>query len=444
MEGLTKIDDLGKPRVVIVGGGFGGLELAKALADAPVQVVLIDKQNYHTFQPLLYQVATAGLDEGDIVSPFRKILSEQTNFYFRLAEVQAVDATIQVVETSIGRVRYDYLVLATGAEPNFFGDAQMAKNAIAIKSVEEAIELRNTVLSNFEQALQLGDLDQINSLLDFVIVGGGPTGVEIAGALSELRTHVFPRDYREIDFKQMDIHLVQSGPVLLKGMSAHASARALEALRAFGVQVWLEARVKSYDGYTVTLNSGQQLVTRTLIWAAGVTGAPLAGLHPDCLLPGNRYAVDENSRVLGYDNVFAIGDIAAMRTAAYPDGHPMVAQPALQQGRLLGANLARLLARQPLQPFRYHDKGAMATIGRNHAVADVKLFGQELHLSGFVAWLAWSVVHVASLIGFRNRLMVLLQWTWSYLSYDKGLRYIIGKTKAPLEEEDMEDGKAIV
>ena len=444
MEGLTKIDDLGKPRVVIVGGGFGGLELARGLADVPVQVVLIDKQNYHTFQPLLYQVATAGLDEGDIVSPFRKILSQQENFYFRLAEVQNVDTAQQVVETSIGRVRYDYLVLATGAEPNYFGDAAMAKNSIAIKSVEEAIELRNTVLSNFEQALQLGDYEKLNSLLDFVIVGGGPTGVEIAGALSELRTHVFPKDYRELDFREMDIHLVQSGPVLLKGMSAHASENALKSLREFGVQVWLEARVKSYDGYTVTLNTGQQFISRTVIWAAGVTGAPIAGLRPDCLLPGNRYAVDEYCRVLGYDNVFAIGDIAAMHSAEYPEGHPMVAQPAIQQGRLVGRNLRRILANQLPEKFHYHDKGAMATIGRNHAVADIKLFGREYHLSGLLAWLAWGVVHVISLVSFRNRLMVLLQWTWSYFSYDKGLRYIIGKTKAPLVEGDMDDGKAIV
>ena len=444
MEGLTKIDDLGQPRVVIVGGGFGGLELAKALADAPVQVVLIDKQNYHTFQPLLYQVASAGLDEGDIVSPFRKILSEQDNFYFRLAEVKSVDPAARLVETSIGCVRYDYLVLATGATTNYFGDKLMAQHAIAIKSIDDAIELRNTVLSNFEQALQLGDREQLNSLLDFVIVGGGPTGVEIAGALSELRTHVFPKDYREIDFKEMDIHLVQSGPVLLKGMSAQASAQALESLQEFGVQVWLDARVKSYDGYTVTLNSGQQLITRTLIWAAGVTGAPVAGLDATCLLPGNRYAVDACNRVQGYDNVFAIGDIALMKTPAYPDGHPMVAQPALQQGRLLGQNLARVLANHPMQPFEYHDKGAMATIGRNHAVADVKLFGKEYHLQGFIAWLAWSVVHIASLVGFRNRLMVLLSWTWSYFSYDKGLRYIIGKTKAPLVAADLEEGKAIV
>ena len=443
MEGLTKIDDLGQPRVVIVGGGFGGLELAKALADVPVQVVLLDKHNYHTFQPLLYQVATAGLEADSVVSPFRKILNRQENFYFRLAEVQAIDPAEQVVETTIGKVRYDYLVLATGAEPNYFGDARMARNSIAIKSIADAIELRNTLLSNFEQALQLGDMEQINSLLDFVIVGGGPTGVEIAGALSELRTHVFPKDYRELDFREMDIHLVQSGPVLLKGMSANASAQALKSLQEFGVQVWLDTRVKSYDGYTATLSNGQQLITRTLIWAAGVAGAPIAGLRPDCLLSGNRYCVDECSRIQGYDHIFAIGDIAAMRTAAYPEGHPMVAQPAMQQGRLLGENIARLLAGQPLQPFVYKDKGSMATIGRNHAVADVRLFGREWHLQGIVAWLAWSLVHVISLVGFRNRLLVLLSWAGSYFSHDKGLRYIIGPTKAPVEAEDLEE-KAIV
>ncbi|WP_216678923.1 NAD(P)/FAD-dependent oxidoreductase [Hymenobacter siberiensis] len=443
MEGLTKIDDLGKPRVVIVGGGFGGLELAKALANAPVQVVLIDKQNYHAFQPLLYQVATAGLDEGDIVSPFRKILNHQENFYFRLAEVTSVDPEAQVVETSIGLVRYDFLVLATGATTNYFGDAEMAKNAIAIKSVEDAIELRNTVLSNFEQALQLGDYEQLNSMLDFVIVGGGPTGVEIAGALSELRTHVFPKDYREIDFKEMDIHVVQSGPVLLKGMSANSSAKSLEYLKKLGVQVWLDTRVKSYDGYTVTLNNGQQLIARTLIWAAGVTGAPIAGLNADCLLAGNRYLVDGYSRVHGYENVFAIGDIAIMKTDATPDGHPMVAQPALQQGDWLGRNLKRQLNGQLMENFEYHDKGTMATIGRNHAVADIKLFGREFHLDGFIAWLAWSFVHVISLVSFRNRVAVFFSWAWNYFTQDKGLRYIIGKTKAPLVEKDMEE-KAIV
>ncbi|TGE07748.1 NAD(P)/FAD-dependent oxidoreductase [Hymenobacter fodinae] len=443
MDSLTKIEDLGKPRVVIVGGGFAGLELARELRHAPVQVVLIDRQNFHAFQPLLYQVATAGLAADSIVSPFRKILDEQENFYFRMAEVQSVDTEQHLLETSIGLLRYDYLVLATGATSNFFGDAQMQQHAITLKSVADAIELRNTVLANFEQALQLGDMEQLNSLLDFVIVGGGPTGVEIAGALSELRTHVFPRDYRELDFKQMDIHLIQSGPDLLKGMSKEASEKSLEYLKQFGVQVWLNRRVKSYDGYTVTLNTGEKLITRTLIWAAGVTGSPISGLRPESLLPSNRYQVDEYNQVAGYDNIFAIGDIAAMRSEAYPDGHPMVAQPALQQGKLLAHNITQHLAGRPRQPFRYDDKGSMATIGRNHAVADIKLFGREYHLGGLLAWLAWSIVHVLSLVSFRNRLAVFLNWSWSYLSYDKGLRSIIGGARISQPREQPHEEKAI-
>ncbi|WP_223653096.1 NAD(P)/FAD-dependent oxidoreductase [Hymenobacter psoromatis] len=443
MEGLTKIEDLGKPRVVIVGGGFGGLALAKSLANAPVQVVLIDKQNYHGFWPLLYQVATAGLNPDSIVSPFRKILAAQENFYFRLAEVLSVDATAQVVETSIGLLRYDYLVLATGTASNYFGDAAMERNSISLKSVPDAIELRNTVLSNFEQALQIGDVEQLNSLLDFVIVGGGPTGVEMAGALSELRAKVFPRDYRELDFKQMDIHLVQSGPVLLKGMSAEASAAALKYLTDLDVKVWLNDRVKSYDGYTATLKSGQQLITRTLIWAAGVTGATIAGLDPAALLPSNRYQVNEFNQVAGYTSVFAIGDIAQMAAADYPEGHPQVAQPAIQQGEWLGENIQLAMRGQVMRPFTYHDKGTMATIGRHRAVGDIKLFGKELHVTGWLGWVAWSLVHVLALVSFRNRLTVFLTWAWNYVSQDKGMRYIIGRTKSHIQEKDV-DVKAIV
>jgi len=443
MEGLTKIEDLGKPRVVIVGGGFGGLALAKALADAPVQVVLIDKQNFHGFWPLLYQVATAGLNPDSVVSPFRKILNAQENFYFRLAEVKSIDATAQVVETSIGLMRYDYLVLATGTTSNFFGDKLMERNAITLKNVGDAIMLRNTLLSNFEQALQIGDVEQLNSMLDFVIVGGGPTGVEMAGALAELRAHVFPRDYRELDFKQMDIYVVQSGPVLLKGMSAEASQKSLQYLQDLGVEVLLDERVKSYDGYTAMLSSGRTLCTRTLIWAAGVTGSPIAGLDPTALLRSNRYQVDAFNRVQGYDSVFAIGDIAQMATAKYPDGHPQVAQPAIQQGELLGENIIRALAGQPMQPFEYYDKGTMATIGRHRAVGDLMLFGKQLHITGWLGWLAWSLVHIMALVSFRNRLTVFISWAWNYVTQDKGMRYIIGKTKAPLKEKEV-DVKAIV
>jgi NADH dehydrogenase len=438
VEGLTKIADLGKPRVVIVGGGFGGLQLAKSLADAPVQVVLIDKQNYHGFWPLLYQVATAGLNADSIVSPFRKILNEQENFFFRMAEVLCIDPAAQVVETSIGQVRYDYLVLATGTTSNYFGDEQMAKNSISLKTVPDAIELRNTLLSNFEQALQIGDQAQLNSMLDFVIVGGGPTGVEMAGALSELRAHVFPRDYPELDLKQMDIHLVQSGPVLLKGMSAEASAHALKYLEELNVQVWLDNRVTSYDGYTVCLKSGENLVARTLIWAAGVTGAPVPGLDAAALLKSNRYQVNEFNQVAGYDNVFAIGDIAQMATTGYPEGHPQVAQPAIQQGRQLGENIQYLLKKKPLQPFVYDDKGTMATIGRHRAVGDIILFGKQFHITGWLGWLGWSLVHVLALVSFRNRIAVFIAWAWNYITQDKGMRYIIGKPKAPLKARELE------
>ncbi len=432
----TRIAETGKRRIVIVGGGFAGIELAKSLAPADGQVVLIDKQNYHTFQPLLYQVSTAGLEADSIVYPFRKIFEDQENFYFRLAEVQSVDTTNQVVETSIGLLRYDYLVIATGATTNFYGNEQIQRSSIPIKNIGDALALRNTILSNFEKALQIDEEEQLNSLMDYVIVGGGPTGVEVAGALSELRKHVFPKDYRELDFVKMDIHLIQSGPRLLNGMSEEAATKALEYLERFGVKVWLNQRVKSYDGYTVLLDSGEKIISRTLIWAAGVTGSPIAGIRSESLLKGNRLQVDVYNRVAGYENIFAIGDIAAMVTEENPQGHPMMAQPAMQQGKLLGQNLMNLMTGEPLKAFSYNDKGSMATIGRNRAVADLKVFNKEYRTQGFRAWLIWMFIHLISVIGFRNRIVVLLNWMWSYFSYDKGIRLIIGKKKenVPVEE----------
>ncbi|WP_347160043.1 NAD(P)/FAD-dependent oxidoreductase [Pontibacter chitinilyticus] len=436
MENYARIANTGKRRVVIVGGGFGGLELVKALQHADVQVVLIDKNNYHTFQPLLYQVATAGVEADSIIHPFRKIFEEQDNFYFRLAEVQQVDTKQQVVETSIGLIPYDFLVVATGATSNFFGNEQMEQNAISMKSIDDATELRNTILYNFEKALQLDDSEQINSLMDYVIVGGGPTGVELAGALSELRKHVFPKDYRELNFKEMDIYVVQSGPQLLKGMSTEASCKSQKYLENFGVHVWLNRRVVSYDGYTAVMDTGEKLITRTLIWAAGVTGAPIPGLRKESVLKGNRLQVDQYNRVAGYDNVFAIGDVAAMITAENPQGHPMLAQPAMQQGDLLGKNLVNLLAGKPLEAFDYNDRGTMATVGRNHAVADLKVLNKEYRTQGFVAWLIWMFVHLISIVGFRNRLAVLLNWSWSYFTFDTGNRLIMGERheNVPIEE----------
>jgi NADH dehydrogenase len=300
MSHTTRIADIGKPRIVIVGGGFAGIELAKSLRHADVQVVLIDKQNHHAFQPLLYQVATAGLEADSIVYPFRKIFENQKNFYFRMAEVEKIYTHTQVLHTSIGELKYDYLVIATGATTNYYGNEQIQANAVPIKTIEDAIALRNKILSNFEKALLAENDEQMNSLIDYVIVGGGPTGVEIAGALAELKLHVFPQDYKELDFLHMDIHLIQSGPRLLNGMSEEASQKALEFLEGLGVKVWLNCRVKSYNDYTVEFENGQKLITRTLIWAAGVSGLPVKGLREESLIKGNRLQVDIYNRVLGY------------------------------------------------------------------------------------------------------------------------------------------------
>ena len=429
MGTLTDIPNLTRPRIVIIGGGFGGLKLAKSLSAIEAEVVLIDKNNYHTFQPLLYQVATSGLNGASIAYPFRKFFEKQENFFFRLAEVLSVTPDQQLVDTSIGSIRYNYLVIATGAETNFFGNLLMQKNAIALKSINDAVMLRNTILCNLETALQAKDESQINLLMDFVIVGGGPTGVELAGAISELRKHVFPKDYKELNIKQMDINLIQSGDQLLKGMSAKASKKALEYLENYGVKVWLNRRVKSYDGETVLLDSGEELKTQTLIWTAGVIGSPVKGLREESIVSGNRILVDQYNQVKGYDNIYAVGDVACMITDEYPDGHPMVAQPAIQQGKLLAKNLMKRLKGQAQTPFSYHDQGSMATIGRNHAVADLKMFKKEFRTQGFLAWLIWMFIHLISIISFKNRLIVLLNWTTSYFSYDKGIRLILGRKK---------------
>ena len=443
MNKHVSIPETGKPRVIIIGGGFGGLNLAKSLCKADVQVILIDKQNFHTFQPLLYQVATAALETESIVYPFRKMFDHQQNIYFRLAEVESIDPAMQTVHTSIGLFTYDFLVIATGATTNFYGNDQIQSKAISIKSIEDAQALRNTILYNFEKALQTDDHEQLNSLMDYVIVGGGPTGVEIAGALSELKKHVFPKDYKELDFVNMDIHLVQSGHELLKGMSAKASQQALDTLQKFGVKVWLNSKVKFYDGHTILLDTGERLHSHTLIWAAGVTGSLIDGLGKECIVSGNRLKVDQFNRVSGYSNIFAIGDIAAMITPENPFGHPMMAQPAIQQGKLLAKNLPCFIKGKKMKPFRYRDQGAMATIGRNQAVADLKIFGKELRSTGLLAWLIWMLIHLLSIVGFRNRLIVLINWMFSYFSYDKGMRLIIGDRKENLPVKKVAE-KAVV
>lgn len=421
---------------MIIGGGFGGMELAKSLAGADVQVILIDKHNFHTFQPLLYQVATTNLEAPSIVAPYRKIFKTQSNFFFRMAEATHIDTANHTVETSIGLIRYDYLVIATGATTNFYGNKEIESRAISIKSIEDALQLRNTIISNFEKALQVEDDVQLNSLMDFVIVGGGPTGVEIAGALSELKRHVFPKDYKELDFVKMDIHLIQSGGELLKGMSPAASREAMKMLNDLGVRVWLNRKVVSYDGFGVKLSTGEQLCTRTLIWAAGVSGLPVNGLAAE-VMEGGRIKVDTTNKVIGYDNVYAIGDIANMVSEEQPYGYPMLAQPAIQQGKLLGRNIQRMEAGKAPKPFKYNDMGTMATIGKNHAVADLMVFKKQIRTQGFRAWLIWMFVHLMSLVGFRNRVVVFINWVWKYFTNDAGFGTIIGKPKENIPVEKV-------
>jgi NADH dehydrogenase len=425
----TRIADLGKPRIIIIGGGFGGLEVAKALRGLKAQVVLFDKNNHHTFQPLLYQVATSGLETSSIVFPFRKRFSNQDDFFFRMGEVISVRPESNLIETSIGTVAYDYLVIANGASTNYYGNKDLEKNSISLKTITDAIKLRNRIIRNFETALLTDDPVMMNSLMDFVIVGGGPTGVELAGALSELKRYVFPKDYKELEMSYMDIHLVEGNGRLLNGMSEKASEKSLEYLQRMGVKVHLNCVVKSYDGHEVIFNTGEKLISRTLIWAAGVKGQPMDGLHAETIGHAGRIKVDEFNLVKGYDNIFAIGDAAIMEgDVKFPKGHPMMAQPAMQQGRLVAENIKRLVNKKKLKPFSYKDKGSMATVGRNKAVADLKGYKTQ----GTFAWSIWMFIHLISLIGFRNKVFTLFSWLWSYFSYDKSNRLIISRNREEL------------
>ncbi|MBM1107884.1 NAD(P)/FAD-dependent oxidoreductase [Aurantibacter crassamenti] len=410
------------PRVVIIGGGFGGVALAKKLRNQEVQVVLIDRHNYHTFQPLLYQVSTGGLEPDSIAYPLRKILQDSPNNYFRLAEVLEIQADKNTIFTDIGPLDYDYLVLATGSITNFFGNTNIESNAMAMKTIPQCLNLRSLILENFEDALLTDDLNQREALMNFIIVGGGPTGVELAGALAEIKKGILPKDYPDLDTRIAQINLIQGGDRLLPTMSSQASEKAEKFLRKLGVNVYKNMRVTDYDGHLVSTNTDDTFEAETMIWAAGVQGAMIHGLNAnDIVARGNRLKVDEFNRVAGFENIFAIGDIAMMQTESNPFGHPMVAQPAIQQGNSLGANFLRMLKNESLVPFEYVDKGSMATVGRNKAVVDMKSF----KFQGVFAWFVWMFVHLFFLIGFRNRAIVFVNWVYNYIRFDREARLII-------------------
>jgi len=401
------------------------MKLAFRLRKKDLQVVLLDRNNYHTFQPLLYQVATAGLEPDSIAGPIRKQLEPDPNFFFRMAKVEEIDSEEKKVCTEIGELSFDYLVIAAGSKTNYYGIDSIMKNAFPLKKIPDALDFRHHILQNFEMAVNHRSRKQISPYLNIVIAGGGPTGVEMAGALGELKKSVLPKDYPEMDFSGMKITLVEGQERLLGAMNPRSSERAIRYLRKFGVEVKLNTLVDAFDGETVKLSNGEQIESRSLLWASGVQGNLIGGL-PEEAVESNRYRVDQFNRVKGTDGIFAIGDLALMKTDRYPHGHPMVAPVAIQQARLLADNLTALLRGKDMKKFRYWDKGTMATIGRNKAVVDLP---KKISMGGLPAWIIWMFVHLVSIYGLRNKIVVLINWVYNYFTYDKGTRLIMRRFK---------------
>lgn len=411
------------PKIIIIGGGFGGIQLAKKLKNKEVEVLMLDRHNYHTFQPLLYQVATGGLEPDSIAFPLRKIFNNQKNFNFRVADVQKINPEQNIVHTDIGDFSYDYLVMATGSETNFFGQKEIEHFAMPMKTVPEALNLRSLILQNFEEALIEKNPEKKEALMTFVVVGGGPTGVETAGALAELKNHVLINDYPELDIHKMKIYLIEGSERVLESFSEQASKKAKEFLQNMGVIVIEKTRVNHYDGEKVIYNDTESIATKGVIWSAGVKGALIEGLEKAQIVRGGRIKTTNYNLVEGYENVFAIGDLAYMETPEWPHGHPGVAQVAIQQGQQLAKNLIKIINHEEPKAFDYFDKGSMATVGRNKAVVDL----QFLKFQGFFAWLTWMFIHLLFLVGFRNKLVTLMNWIVNYFSYDRGTRVIIRK-----------------
>ncbi len=409
------------PKIVIVGGGFGGLQVAAKLKDKPVEILMIDKHNYHTFQPLLYQVATGSLEADSIAFSLRKNFAGQKNFRFRNAEVTKVNPGQNTIGTTIGEIDYDYLVIATGSTTNFFGNKDIEHFAMPMKSIPEALNLRSLILQNIEEAVLLKTKEERGPYLNFVLVGAGPTGVELAGALAELRNHILTQDYPELSKEHMKVYLVEFQPRVLAAMSAQASAAAQEFLKALGVDVLVNKKVESYDGSEIKFEDGKCIRTKNVIWSAGVMGVVPDGIAKDIIQRGNRIKTDNVCRVEGSSNIFAIGDVAAMITEETPKGHPGVAQVAIQMGNYVAKTVMQIINGEPAEPFKYFDKGSLATVGRNKAVADLG----KLKFQGFFAWLVWMFVHLVSLLGFRNKIIVFINWSLSYLTYNGGARLIV-------------------
>ncbi len=411
-------------KVVIVGAGFGGLKLARKLNNKPgFEVVLVDRFNHHQFQPLFYQVATAGLDASNISFPLRKVFQKSKNVKIRLASLKEILPAQNIIITDIEEIQYDALVLAMGAGTNFFNNEHLQKNAIPMKSSVEALQLRYRILQNFEEALTIIDENELQRRMNIVVVGGGPTGVELSGALAEMKRYVLPKDYPELDFSKMHIYLLEGSDKTLAAMSDKSAEQSRKYLTKLGVTVMTDTLVNDYDGVNVNLKDGKTIASNLVIWAAGIKGNVPGGIDKNLIVRGNRIKTDRQCRVEGYNNVYAVGDLAYMETPKYPRGHPQVAPVAMQQAELLADNLKRIERRSTqFFDFEYYDKGTMATVGRNLAVVDIPK--PKLHFGGFLAWLIWMGFHLMLILGVKNRFFVFINWLYNYITYDQNLRLI--------------------
>lgn len=426
---------MGKKRVVIIGGGFGGLNLIKHLDKNKYEVLLIDRNNYHSFPPLFYQIASSGLDPGSISFPFRRELrkGKVKGAKFNMGNVKSIDFAGKVVTTQYESIKYDILVVAAGTTNNFFGIEGLKEQVYTLKSTGEALRCRNEILYRLEQACITKDSEKRKRLLSFTVIGGGPTGVEIAGAIGEMKRYILHREYPDLNIDDLKITIIEGTDRLLRTMSETASREAREYLGHLMVEVRLETTMKSYGNNVITLENGEEIYSEMVIWTAGITGEPFEFIGGSPVLArGNRFVVDEYNMVKGVDDVYAIGDISFLCNDDYPTaGHPQLAQVALQQAKNLARNLNKGSA---LRPFKYVDKGTMATVGRNRAVADLK----HIHLYGRPAWVTWMFIHLISILGMRNKLSVLINWVWAYCTYSTSLRLLFHPTKYPLKKNDEE------
>jgi NADH dehydrogenase len=413
-----------KSKIIVVGGGFAGIQLIKNLDEKLFDILLIDKINHHQFQPLFYQVAASQLEPASISFPLRNIFKYKKNLQIRLAELLSINNSANTIETSIGVFHYDFLVLAVGCTTNFFGNETIKQFSFTLKTTNDAIEIRNHILQTFEDIISAEEKDKA-ALLNLTIVGAGPTGVELAGAFAEIKKDILPKDYPGINFAQFNINLIEGSKDTLNSMSELAKKTSRKYLEEMGVHIITETFVKNYDGLTLELNNGNTIQSKTVIWAAGVIGNKIDGLSTTVMKQGNRITVNRNNLVAETQNIYAIGDIALMETPKYPKGHPQLANVAINQAKNLAKNLKRLMNNIPQKEFEYTDLGSMATIGRNKAVVDLPFY----HFKGYFAWLVWMFLHLMLILSVRNKLIIFINWVWAYFTKDTSLRLILNQKK---------------